>query len=183
MIYKNKTGHNKTICIFDGINRRSTGKRVKQPLVFKLSGWTKVFHIFDVLRTSLGLPRNMLYRICLLSKLLFVNKTVVCGRHYWPVLCIFERTYWYWSCISLCIQLIISLHHICIFASHLIPPRGIGENHWGATSRIRSAWWRHKRKHFPRYWPFVRGIHRSRGIPIKKSSEVKLWCFLWFARE
>ena len=24
-----------------------------------------------------------------------------------------------------------------------------------------TAWWRHQRKHFPRYWPFVRGIHRS----------------------
>ena len=22
-------------------------------------------------------------------------------------------------------------------------------------------WWRHQRKHFPRHWPFVRGIHRS----------------------
>ena len=26
------------------------------------------------------------------------------------------------------------------------------------TSR---TWWCHKWKHFPRYWPFVRGIHRS----------------------
>ena len=25
----------------------------------------------------------------------------------------------------------------------------------------RMAWWRHQMKHFPRYWPFVRGIHRS----------------------
>ena len=24
-----------------------------------------------------------------------------------------------------------------------------------------ASWWRHERKHFPRYWPFVRGIHRS----------------------
>ena len=24
-----------------------------------------------------------------------------------------------------------------------------------------NSWWRHHRKHFPRYWPFVRGIHRS----------------------
>ena len=23
------------------------------------------------------------------------------------------------------------------------------------------TWWRHQWKHFPRYWPFVRGIHRS----------------------
>ena len=30
-----------------------------------------------------------------------------------------------------------------------------------------------KWKHFPRYWPFVRGINRS----------PELWCFLWFAPE
>ena len=23
------------------------------------------------------------------------------------------------------------------------------------------TWWRHQMEHFPRYWPFVRGIHRS----------------------
>ena len=23
------------------------------------------------------------------------------------------------------------------------------------------SWWRHQMKHFPRYWPFVRGIHLS----------------------
>ena len=23
-----------------------------------------------------------------------------------------------------------------------------------------STWWRHQMEHFPRYWPFVRGIHR-----------------------
>ena len=26
---------------------------------------------------------------------------------------------------------------------------------------IAYAWWRHQREHFPRYWPFVRGIHWS----------------------
>ena len=32
-----------------------------------------------------------------------------------------------------------------------------------------------KWKHFPRYWPFVRGIHQShRG-------NLWVWCFLWFA--
>ena len=24
-----------------------------------------------------------------------------------------------------------------------------------------NRWWRHQMEHFPRYWPFVRGIHRS----------------------
>ena len=28
------------------------------------------------------------------------------------------------------------------------------------------TWWRHQTKHFPRYWPFVRGIHRS---PVNSS--------------
>ena len=33
-----------------------------------------------------------------------------------------------------------------------------------------------KWKHFPRNWPFVRGIHRS--IPRTKASDAELWCFL-----
>ena len=40
-----------------------------------------------------------------------------------------------------------------------------------------------KWKHFPRYWPFVRGIHRSRWIPHTKASDAELWCFLWSASE
>ena len=36
-----------------------------------------------------------------------------------------------------------------------------------------------KWKHFPRYWPFVRGIHRPRWIPRTKASDAELWCFLW----
>ena len=35
-----------------------------------------------------------------------------------------------------------------------------------------------KWKHFPRYWPFVRGIHRS---PVASGAE--LWCFLGSAPE
>ena len=31
-----------------------------------------------------------------------------------------------------------------------------------------------KWKHFPRYWPFVRRIHR---LPV--TSDAELWCFLW----
>ena len=34
-----------------------------------------------------------------------------------------------------------------------------------------------KWKHFPRYWPFVRGIHRSRWIPHTRVSDAELWCF------
>ena len=33
--------------------------------------------------------------------------------------------------------------------------------------------------HFPRNWPFVRGIHRSRWIPHTKASDAELWCFPW----
>ena len=36
-------------------------------------------------------------------------------------------------------------------------------------------------KNFPRNWPFVRGIHRSRWIPHTKASDAELWCFLWCA--
>ena len=34
-----------------------------------------------------------------------------------------------------------------------------------------------KWNHFPRYWPFVR------GIPLTKTSDVELRCFLWSAPE
>ena len=34
-----------------------------------------------------------------------------------------------------------------------------------------------KWKHFLRYWPFVRGIHRSRWIPHTKASDAELWFF------
>ena len=40
-----------------------------------------------------------------------------------------------------------------------------------------------KWKHFPRNWPFLRGIHRSRWIPHTKASDAELWCFLWSASE
>ena len=33
--------------------------------------------------------------------------------------------------------------------------------------------------HFPRNWPFVRGIHRSRWIPHTKASDAELWCFFY----
>ena len=36
-------------------------------------------------------------------------------------------------------------------------------------------------KYLPRHWPFVRGIHRSPGIPLTETSDAELWCFLWSA--
>ena len=38
-----------------------------------------------------------------------------------------------------------------------------------------------KWKHFPRYWPFVRGIHRPPVNSRIKASDAELWCFLWAA--
>ena len=62
---------------------------------------------------------------------------------------------------------------------------------WGrnciAISPISSLDWNYddviKWKHFPRNWPFVRGIHRSRWIPHTKASDAELWCFLSSASE
>ena len=34
-----------------------------------------------------------------------------------------------------------------------------------------------KWKYFPRYWPFVRGIHQSPGIPLTKASNAEFWSF------
>ena len=33
-----------------------------------------------------------------------------------------------------------------------------------------------KWKHFPRYWPFVWGIHRSSVFSLTKASDAELWC-------
>ena len=35
-----------------------------------------------------------------------------------------------------------------------------------------------KWKHFPRNWPFVRGLPQSRWIPRTYASDAELWCFL-----
>ena len=46
-----------------------------------------------------------------------------------------------------------------------------------------TPWWHViiKWKHFPCYWPFVRGIHQ--WIPLTKASDAELSCFLWSAPE
>ena len=45
------------------------------------------------------------------------------------------------------------------------------------SSRLKNMEYSHddviKWKHFPRYWPFVRGIHRSRWIPHTKASDAE----------
>ena len=41
-----------------------------------------------------------------------------------------------------------------------------------------------KWKHFPHYWPFVRRIYQSLvWIPLTKTSDMVLWCFLWSVPE
>ena len=40
-----------------------------------------------------------------------------------------------------------------------------------------------KWKNFPRYWPFVKGIHRAAVDSPHKGSDAELWCFLWSAPE
>ena len=41
-----------------------------------------------------------------------------------------------------------------------------------------------KWKHFPRYWPFVWGIHRLLvNSPHTKANNAELWCFLWSTSE
>ena len=41
--------------------------------------------------------------------------------------------------------------------------------------------WRHQLE--TRYWPFVRGIHRSPVNSPHKGNEAQLWCFLWSSPE
>ena len=74
------------------------------------------------------------------------------------------------------------------FTNHnnLFPPSIIYQYIWGGTcgANVLLMEWQvqHddviKWKHFPLYWPFVRGIHRS----ITEASDAELWSFLWFAR-
>ena len=39
-----------------------------------------------------------------------------------------------------------------------------------------------KWKHYPRYWPFVRGIHRWPVDCPHKASDAELWCFFFYLR-
>ena len=46
-----------------------------------------------------------------------------------------------------------------------------------------SSWWRHQMKHFPRYWSFVWGIHRSPvNSPHKGQWRISLMFSLIYAR-
>ena len=45
------------------------------------------------------------------------------------------------------------------------------------------TWWCHQMETFPRFWPFVGGIHRHRWIPHTKASDAEFWWFLWSAPE
>ena len=58
------------------------------------------------------------------------------------------------------------------------PPRG-PLNTGVVCKCIFRSWWRHQLETFPRYWPFVMGIHRS----PTKACDTELWCFLWSVPE
>ena len=67
---------------------------------------------------------------------------------------------------------------LTLHQAHLIPHYGKYQewNKYGVAHDDVIKW-----KHFPRNWPFVWGIHRSRWIPHTKASDAELWCFLWSA--
>ena len=44
--------------------------------------------------------------------------------------------------------------------------------------RTINAWGRHQMEIFPRYWPFVRGIHLSPVNFPHKASDAELWCLI-----
>ena len=50
-------------------------------------------------------------------------------------------------------------------------------------NEARKSWWRHQWKHFSRYWPFGGEFTGPRWIPLTKTSDAELWCFLWSAPE
>ena len=92
------------------------------------------------------------------------------------------------------------------YHSFVVPPRSqtlhtrTNTNKWFGTGQTLAQYWTDHRlgsvancvydddviklkwKHFPRYWPFVRGIHRWQR-PVTHSFDVffDLRCFLWFA--
>ena len=107
-----------------------------------------------------------------------------------------------------------STAHVCASAGFIAPRKSHNKIHFGKNIRsetkrstfckrnskinlsVRTSWWRHQNGNFPRYWPFVPGIHQSpvnsphkgqwRGAFIfslicnRINSWVKkLWCW-WF---
>ena len=90
-------------------------------------------------------------------------------------------------------DIFMALHfHQLVFSRscHILPHIHLYWYHyWGQRSIkwLLKTWCSHddviKWKHFPRNWPFVRGIHRSRWIPRTKASDAELWCFLWSVSE
>ena len=82
--------------------------------------------------------------------------------------------------VSFCFGLMNSNHGVnVIFFTNILQGyfTGTGAIYYPSSSDV-IKW-----KHFPRNWPFVRGIHRSRWIPHTKASDAELWCLLWSASE
>ena len=63
--------------------------------------------------------------------------------------------------------------HLCSqwFEKHLLE--------WKHSNHDDAITW----KCFPRYWPFVRGIHRWLVVPLTKARCMVLWCFVWYMPE
>ena len=92
-------------------------------------------------------------------------------------------------CMYVCMFIYIYIHHIYIFSvcyqinntqSLERRPSWRTRSYLSYMTTVR-PWWRHQLETFPRYWPFVRGIHR--WIPLTKASDAEVWCFLWSAPE
>ena len=78
----------------------------------------------------------------------------------------------------------------CLTMTQLLHRQGNSETRYSWVARTRGSTftlWHDdviKWKYFPRYWPFVRGIHQSLvESPFTKGSGAELWCFRWSALE
>ena len=93
---------------------------------------------------------------------------------------------WHWHCCWIIIQVCVLSPLVRLSSSYL--------QYWtyhfkhGSIKIIGRpryfTWWRHQMETFPRYWPFVRRIHRSSvNTAFTKASDAELWYFLWSVRE
>ena len=63
----------------------------------------------------------------------------------------------------------------CFSRAYVTMLNALGKHSFGTPHHDDVIKW----KRFPRYWTFVRGIHRW----ITEASDAELWCFLWSAPE
>ena len=63
--------------------------------------------------------------------------------------------------LSLSLSLLLSSLSLLLYCYYYYYYSSILRQFHNCISKMLLLWWRHQMKHFPRYWPFVRGIHRS----------------------